>query len=153
MQLGRVQVFAGDGKKNQALDKDEQLIADLIAKDLDEIVEAAVEVVDSNQGTTNSSLAFYRDAGTKAAAAKRGTAIHAESYEIIGTQMKGWGASEVKAAVGKGRMDLLVTLPSGNKVVYDITSFAQSQKQHSLGRGYEDDTAVAAMYEISYDDI
>ncbi len=129
---------------------DDLAIAFLIAKDLEGLVEQAASVVDSDAGTTNSSLALYRDSGTRAKAAKRGTAIHAETYEIIGSQLKGYGKVETKH--GKGRADIILTLPSGSIIVYDITSAAQAEKAHTADRGYEKVPNVIAVIEISYDD-
>lgn len=133
-------------------DENDLLIAKLLAKDIEGIVEAAAERVDDGEGMTDSSAAYYRDKGTKAAAAKRGTAIHFEAYDIIGKQIDGYGVKEKKCQVSNGRMDIVIKLPSGNVIVYDITSCKQAEQAHAGARGYEKEPGVIAVIEISYDD-
>ncbi len=148
IQFGRHEVF----RTNKMLDENDELIAEMIAKDLDSIVENAAHLVDTGQGSTRSAAAYMRDRGTRAAGAKRGTAIHAEAYALVDNQLDGYGGVETKCQKSKGRIDVLITLPSGNKVVYDITSLSQAMKAHTGGRSYEKESGVILIYEISYDD-
>lgn len=137
--------------KNVKLDENEKLAALMLAKDIEGILEQAQTNVDDGYSTTNSAMALARDTGSRARGAKRGTAIHSETYQIIGNQLKGFGSTE-KVTTG-GRVDIVLTLfGSGKKVIFDLTSYAQGTKTHTSGRGYEDDKSVAMIIEITYDD-
>ena len=154
IQCGRITAFdscTAAKCTNVKLDENERAAAILLAKDIEGILEQAQSNVDEGYSTTNSALALARDTGSRARGAKRGTAIHSETYQIIGDQMKGYGSIE-KVTTG-GRVDIVLDLfGSGKKVIYDLTSYAQGTKTHTSSRGYEQDKTVAMIIEITYDD-
>lgn len=154
IQRGVITVFDSNStpkSKNVKLNPSEAAAAIFIAQEIESILEQAQHNVDEGYSTTNSAAALGRDTGSRARSAKRGTAIHAETYLIIGDQLKGYGNVETK--VTNGRADIIVDLfKTGKKVIYDLTSLAQGTKAHTSGRGYDADPAVAMIIEITYDD-
>ncbi len=151
VQRAIITAYESDGSTNVKLDKTERLTAFLLAKDIESILEQAQNDVDEGYSDTPSSRALFRDGGTRARGAKRGTAIHSATYEILGEQLKGYGSTEMK--ITGGRADIIINLfNTGKLVIYDLTSFAQGTKTHTAKRGYENDPAVAMILEITYDD-
>lgn len=74
-----------------------------------------------------------------------GTAVHQMVYE----KLKKYDNISTEV----NHMDILVTLTSGHKVVFDITSAREASKHHAQGRNYqENDRAIVAVVEIGYQD-
>jgi len=99
IQRGLVTAFDSNSdpkSKNVKLNESEALAARLIAQEIESLLEQAQSNVDEGYSTTKSAAALGRDMGSRARGAKRGTAIHAETYEIIGDQLKGYGNIETK---------------------------------------------------------
>lgn len=73
-----------------------------------------------------------------------GTAVH----QMVYAKLEQYGVStEID------HMDILVTLQSGHKVVFDITSVNEAKKHHAKERHYEkNDNNIVAVVEIGYQD-
>jgi hypothetical protein len=134
-----------------------------IIESLDPIMSEAMDAVDNGTGMTNSTAAYIRDNGSKAAAAKRGTAIHAETYVLVAqalaqlnghlhmlTETSQSSPPHFPYGIKSGRPDIRIALSHGLEAILDVTSPSEAKKKHCAGRHYEENKQVIFIGEMPY---